>query len=178
MKYLNRPFIIGITFIVFSSWLFLPDFFTFRSSLKVIKGEIDVTRNSLDVVKSYNQGRIIQYETKSLLNTLSFKLKNHNQIFSIKKNLGEQLFTNTSETYEGLGQYLEKSDSVAIWIRKDETSEYEPKIFEMEVDGKTEIFFDNVRFAFLVPYFISLIVGLALMYVGVYLAEEELRKKD
>jgi hypothetical protein len=88
---------------------------------------------------------------------LVFHLRGHNQQFEISKNIGN-LYSDVE--YDRWAEFLKKSDSVKVWVRKTEVEAYMPKIFQIEVDHKLLLPEDSVRSESALPALLLTVLGL------------------
>ena len=74
---------------------------------------------------------------------LVFYLAGVKKKFVLVENIGDGY---TLPAYEQIKQGLDRSDSVTVWIREDEASYVEPKVFQITTDRQTLLAFEAVKF--------------------------------
>jgi len=123
--YRNRLLIIGIMLTGIGFYQ-LPTVLTGKSSLSALKGTIRAVDTYVTTV-SDRQGH------NSQKSELIFYMNEFKQKYYLAENIGDSY---TNEKYETIRQGLRQTDSVTVWVKKNEISVYEPKVFQIESDNR------------------------------------------
>lgn len=116
----------------------LPTIWTFKSSLFPLHGTVKYADTYVTTV---NDGR----GHKSQKSELVFYLNEYNKKFCLVENIGNSF---TNEEYQSILKGLRKADSVTVWVKKSDHQEFQPKVFQIDRDGKlTLLEFERVRTA-------------------------------
>jgi hypothetical protein len=161
--YQNRLSFFGLSMILMSFYFFAPTIFTSKSSLISLEGTIKSANSLIETVSSTSKSG---YEAKSRKASLTFSLKEYDKEFYISENLGNVLTDVNNNGFENVAEYLENSDSVIVWIKKSDLNNLSPKVFQVDVDGKTEFEFEKIKSEFQYVFIFLLVIGVLCIYVG------------
>jgi hypothetical protein len=153
----NRLLIIGIMLTGFGFYQ-LPTVLTGKSSLSPLKGTIRAVDTYVTTV-SDGEGH------KSQKSELVFYLNEFRQKYYLSENIGDSY---TNDKYETIRQGLRQTDSVTVWVKKNEISVYEPEVFQIESDNKIILLEYESVISSQVPITIFLFF-MGLGSIGVYL---------
>lgn len=135
----RRLLIFGISCLAMAIYFFVPDLLTTKSSLAPLEGTIESAQYYVENVSSRNR---IGYETKSKRAKLVFNLIEYQKKFELFENIGSE---NEHKKFRNLSNRLNKSKQATIWIRRSELDKWEPKVFQIDINGRTELEFNEVR---------------------------------
>jgi len=155
--YAGRALWIGVACIFGAFYFIAPTLFTTEKSLIKRNGKIDFVETYYSQVSSrgYN----------SIKSELKFAIENDNRKYVIFKNIEQK---RTNEKYERIKNNLNNSGRVAVWIKENEKSSVQPKVFRI-VNGQNEILYnmDDVKSELKFAFPILLIFGV--FNIGLYL---------
>ncbi len=156
---LNSLLVIGIMLTGFGFYQ-LPTVLTGKSSLSPLKGTI----RAVDTYVTTVTGR---YGHKSQKSELIFYMKEFKQKYYLAENIGDSY---TNDKYETIRQGLRQADSVTVSVRKNEVSEYEPTVFQIETDNKIKLLeYESVISGLFQKTLIFFLFGLGSLGVYFYL---------
>lgn len=113
----------------------LPTIWTFKSNLRQIKGTLR-TANTYITNVTDSRGH------ESRKSELIFYIHGRQQKFYLVENIGNEW---RDEKYERILQGLQRADTVAVWVRKNDIDEYAPEIFQIDNERTTLLDFETVR---------------------------------
>ncbi|MDT8416125.1 MAG: hypothetical protein RQ735_12220, partial [Flavobacteriaceae bacterium] len=122
----------GITCIFCALYFFTPTLFTLKGSLIPITGEIKKVDTYYTQIVSERR----LHKVKSTKSQLQLQIIGQSQIYSLTKNIG---YDKRNEKYENIKKSLLNSKTVKVWIKKNESKKWNPKIFQLEKDDGTII---------------------------------------
>ena len=122
---LNRLLIFGILLTGFGFYQ-LPTLLTGKSSLSTLRGTIRSVDTYVITVTD-------RYGHNSQKSELIFYLNEFKQKYYLAENIGDSY---SNDKYETIRQGLRQADSVTVWVKKNEISLYEPKVFQIESDNR------------------------------------------
>ncbi len=111
-------------------WLSLP-MFVFRSDLTRIYGRLDTAYLNIATVSNTHERYGISNTSYSQKATLAFSIRGHEQIYSIKKNIGDNY---VDEDYNHILQGLEQANLVSVWIKKKDSLDTNPDTWQIYAD--------------------------------------------
>lgn len=161
--YQNRLSFYGFSMILLSFYFFAPTIFTFKSSLISLNGTIKNAKSLIETVSSTSR---TGYKAKSRKASLTFSLKEYDYEFYISENLGNVLTDVNNNGFENVAKYLENSDSITVWIKKSDLNNLSPKVFQVDVDGKTEFEFKKIKSEFQYVFIFLIALGVLCIYFG------------
>jgi len=121
---------VGIMLFAGGIWLSWP-MFTGASDLIPISGKLDTAYLNIATVASTNVGKGISYTSHSQKATLTFRIKGYEQIYSIKKNIGDR---SDDENYNQVLRGLKEANLVSVWIKKKDSLETNPDVWQVYSD--------------------------------------------
>lgn len=161
-----RLLIFGILTLCFGIYG-LSNIFYLKSDLIEIKGTLKTVINKTSIVED-------RRGFKSNLTELIFSLNERQQQYHLKENIGND---ETNNEFDRLKLIIDNSNKISIWIKKNEIEEFEPNIYEIEIDNKIESNFKSLHSEnFLVQYFL-LIIGITSIIGYLWLKYPEIIKK-
>ena len=155
--YAQQALWFGIACIGCAFYFFAPTLFTTENSLIERNGQIEFVQTYYNQVSSRGH--------KSIKSELRFSIKNDNKTYVIFKNIEQ---SRRNEKYERIKNKLNNSSKVAVWIKKNEQTDAQPKVFRI-ANGQEEVLYDmddvKSELKFLFPFL--LIMGF--LGIGLYL---------
>ena len=133
-RYQYRLLIFGIVLTGCSLYQ-LPTIFTFKSNLIQIKG----TLRDADIYVTTGTNK---YGSESRKSELIFYMNGLHQKFYLAEGIGDKW---RNDKYAKILKGLKRADTITVWIRKSEVSEYEPKVFQIDNEKGTLLDFETVR---------------------------------
>jgi hypothetical protein len=133
-RYQYRLLVFGIVLTGFGLYQ-LPTIFTFKSNLTQIKG----TLRDADIYVTTGTNK---YGNESRKSELIFYLTGLQQKFYLAEGIGDN---RQNEKYKKILNGLRRADTIKVWVRKSEVSEYEPKVFQIDNEKGTLLDFETVR---------------------------------
>lgn len=167
--YQNKLSVLGTGTILTFLYLFGPIATTSVSMLIPLKGTIKSTHISEGI--STNKDRY-GHETYSRFSTLVFSLNEFNKTFILSGGSSNPLYDGYTEN-DKIESYLKGSDKVIVWIKKWDDTQVQPRIFRIDIDGRTELSFENDRESAQKFLFFILIFGCLCIYLGNKIAEKK-----
>ncbi len=105
---------------------------------------------------------------------LIFFLKDGNQKYQLTQNIGIEYY---DKNYQQIRLSLEKADSVSVWIKKSESKDWQPKVFQMKGDDKILLSANDVRDQESPILFLFGAMGLVCICIGTAMAYPDEFKK-
>lgn len=133
-NYQYRLLIFGLLLIGFAVYE-LPTIFTFKSDLREIKGTVRDADIYVTTV-SDRRGR------KSQKSELIFYLNERQQKFYLSENIGNSY---QNKRFQKILSEIKQSDTLSVWLKKDEIHQYEPLVFQINNKYTTLLEFETVR---------------------------------
>jgi hypothetical protein len=127
----NQAIVFALALFVVAVFLAEPSFVP-ASGLQIISGRVDTAYLNISEVSSTHSRTIITTTTYSNKAVLSFKLKDQDQQYTISKNIGDET---EDAVYDSILTGLQKATLVSVWIRKKDTTEDEPRVFQIRGDN-------------------------------------------
>ncbi|AGA79487.1 hypothetical protein [Echinicola vietnamensis] len=131
LNYWWRLLPFGVTCIIVPLYFNFQNLITTKNSLTEIKGKI---RNSEVIVANVSSRSRLGYKTKSRKATLYFSLNEHQKLFKLVENIGQDYL---HDEYNQISKLLNKSNSVVVWINQNELESNQPKVFQVDVNERT-----------------------------------------
>lgn len=150
----NRLLAFGIGCVAIALYFFIPDLLTTKSSLTALEGTIKSSKVYVENVSSRNR---YGYEAKSRKANLIFYLNEYQKKFELSENIGQEY---RSDEYNRLSKRLQNSNQATIWIKNSESNSWNPKVFQIDIDGETELEFESVRTEHGLIFILLLFLGL------------------
>ncbi|OAB81430.1 hypothetical protein [Cochleicola gelatinilyticus] len=155
--YAQQALWFGMACIGCAFYFFAPTLFTTEKSLIERNGEIEFVETYYNQVSSRGH--------KSIKSELRFAIKNDNKKYGVFKNIQQ---SRRNENYERIKNELNKSGKVAVWVKENEQSYVEPKVFRI-ANGQNEILYDmddvKSELKFLFPFLLILgVFGIGLYF--------------
>jgi len=164
---LNSLLIISIMLTGFGIYQ-LPAVLTGKSSLSPLKGTIRAVDTYVTTVTD-------RYGHKSQKSELIFYMNEFKQKYYLAENIGDSY---TNDKYETIRQGLRQADSVTVSVQKNEVSEYEPTVFQIETDNKSILLeYESVISGEFQKTLMFFLFGLGLLGVYFYLRFPDSLKK-
>jgi hypothetical protein len=160
--YQNKLSVLGTVAILIGLYFFGPIATTHMSMLIPLKGTIKLTSSSEGM--SSNKDKY-GHETYSRFSTLAFSLNEFNKNFILSGGSSNPLYDGYTEN-DKIESYLKGSDKVIVWIKKWDENQVEPKVFRIDIDGKTEFSFETDRSNAQKILFFMLVFGCLCIYLG------------
>ncbi|MFH6942379.1 hypothetical protein [Flavobacterium sp. FlaQc-50] len=171
LLYQNRLSIIGTFTILLSLYFFAPTVLLPKNFLMPLEGTVKSSNVTSGIVSNEKKsGR----EIKSRQTTLTFSLNEFDNQFILSEGSSNPLFNGYNES-DKIGSYLESSKKVVVWIKKWDLNNLNPEIFQIDIDGKTELKFETVRSKNQTLFLCQLLLGVFFIYAGNMI--EKARKK-
>ena len=141
---------------------FLSDLLTTKDSLSPITGPLIYSDLVIDEVSNRNR---IGIKNKSRRATLVFVLGGQSGLFKLVKNIGDDY---DHPGYRKLLERLRASKQVVVWIKASDEGDHEPKIFQIDIDNKTQLDFVNVKYENIWAFVFMISIGLFWIAVVLY----------
>jgi hypothetical protein len=151
-----RLLIFGIVTLCFGIYG-LSNLFYFKSNLIEIKGTLKNVINKTSIVED-------RRGYKSNLTELIFSLNEGQQQFHLKDNIG---YDETNNEFDRLKLIINRSSKISIWIKKNEIEEFEPTIYEIDIDNKIESNFKSLHSEHFLVHYLLIIIGISSI-IGYY----------
>jgi hypothetical protein len=127
--------LIGVVMLGYSIYM-LPTIWTSKDSLMPVSGVLDRADTYYSTVTD-------RHGDKSRKAELVFYLVGIKKKFALVENIGNEY---SLKEYEQIKDGLNRSDSVTVWIKEEEDSYWDPKVFQITTDRKILLEFDAVRY--------------------------------
>ncbi|PZX60213.1 hypothetical protein LV84_00484 [Algoriphagus ratkowskyi] len=161
-KYELRIIGFGIICLISALLLNFQTMTTFKSSLERLDGTIFTSKVFIENVST--RGRF-GHEDKSRRATLSFSLDEFAKQFILRENIGEEY---SKQEYYRISDFLKNSESVTVWVNRNQMENFEPKVYQIDVNGQTILAFDDVKTENSGIFMFLLILGLVSTCFGMY----------
>ena len=135
----NRLLFFGLACLAIAIYIIAPTIFTFKTSLTRIDGSLQSADILIEEVSSRNR---VGYEAESRRATLYFSLTGINKRFELMENIGQDY---SHERFSSIRKRLRNSKQITVWIKKEEKELSKPKVFQIDVDSKTVLTFNEVK---------------------------------
>jgi hypothetical protein len=152
----------GITCIILAFYINIENLLKTKNSLSQLKGTIKFSDVIVDNVSSRNR---MGYEAKSRRATLYFSLNEHQKIFKLVENIGQDY---SHEQYDHISKYLKNSENVTVWINTSELTNIEPKVFQIDVNEQTILDFNSIKIEHTGIFIFLLLLGSGMIGLALY----------
>lgn len=160
--YQNKLSIAGVAAILISLFLFGPVAIININMLIPLEGTIKTTNSSEGI--STNKDRY-GHETYKRFSTLVFSLNEFKKNFIVSGGSANPLYNGYTES-DKIESYLKGSNKVIVWIKRWDETQVEPKVFRIDIDGRTELNFETDRSRAQKALIFMLIFGVICIYLG------------
>ncbi len=161
----------GVTYIIVPFYFNFQSLITNKNSLTELKGTI---RNSEVIVDNVSSRNRIGYEAKSRRVTLYFSLNEHQKLFKLVENIGQDY---SHDEYNRISNLLKKSQSVVVWINQNELESNQPKVFQIDVNERTILDFNTVKSEPSGIFIFTLFLGIGMTGFALYSRYPERTRK-
>lgn len=161
----------GVTCIVMSFYFNFQNLITTEKTLTELEGTI---RNSEVIVDNVSSRNRMGHEAKSRRATLYFSLNEHQKIFKLVENIGQDY---SHDEYNRISNLLKKSHSIVVWINQNELESNQPKVFQIDVDERTILDFSTVKAERSGIFIYTLLLGILTTGFALYSRYPERTKK-
>lgn len=161
----------GVACIIGAFYINFQNLITNKNSLTELKGTTQISEVIVDNVSSRNR---IGYEAKSRRVTLYFRLNEHQKLFKLVENIGQDY---SHDEYNRISNLLKKSQSVGVWINQNELESSQPKVFQIDVNERTILDFGTVKSEHSGVFIFTLLLGVITTGFALYSRYPERTKK-
>lgn len=145
--YLHKLFLVSIVILIGAFYLNFDLLRTSRSSLEPLQGKI---KKSQIILEDLDNG--------SRKATLLFSINGHQKLFRLIKNIEHNY---TDQKYTEISRQLKSSKEVTVWIPKSKKGVFYPKVFQIDIDGKTVLDFASLKKESLMLFTFMIILGVS-----------------
>lgn len=135
----------------------IPKLFVNHNSLAKIEGTINNVSVEIEKHSSRNRYGVEETNHKSIL---VFDLKEFYRDFQFVEHVG---YSKYNSTFNNLKYKLQTSKKVKIFIKRNEYENYRPKIYRMDINDKTVVSLNSVRFENILMILTSLTFGILII---------------
>lgn len=135
----NRLLFFGLACLACTIYIIVPTIFTFKTSLMRVDGRFQSADIMIEDVSSFNRAG---YEAKTRKATLYFSLIGINKRFELMENIGQDY---RHDKFSSIKKKLRNSKQITVWIKKGEKELSKPKVFQIDIDNRTVLTFNEVK---------------------------------
>jgi hypothetical protein len=134
----ERLLILGIVITIFAFSL-LPTIWTSKSQLVQLKGTLRSANTYVSDVTNTDEYGVNHDSRKA---ELIFYLNEFKQKYYLTENIGNSY---QDDKYEEILKGLNHVDTISVWVKKNEVTDWQPKVFEIDEDNLKLLDFKKVR---------------------------------
>lgn len=153
----NRFLGAGLGLLVIAIIIYFPKLITRETNLSKISGRIETVKVSIITEKGTP---LLDNESNHQVAKLMFTLADRNQLYSISKDIGHM---RSFPEYDLLEKRLKSSDSVFVWIENTALDKPSAQIFQLKIDNRTYINFEENRSNDSSSFFILFSIGIIMI---------------
>ncbi len=149
--------VLGVVLIFMAFYFNFSNLMTTQNSLIALRGTI---KSSEILVENVSFRGRFGIERKSKRATLYFSLYEHQKLFELVENIGQNI---RHEKFERFSKSLTKSHSIAVWINKSDRDKFNPKVFQIDVNERTILDFETVKSRYNGIFVCMMLIGVGLL---------------
>jgi hypothetical protein len=161
----------GLASIISAFYLNFDNLVTTKNILVELKGTIQHSDVIVDNVSSRNR---MGYEAKSRRATLYFRLNEHQKLFKLVENIGQDYL---HDEFERISKSLKNSRTVTVWINKSEFSSNSPKVFQVDINDRTILDFSTIKTEHAGIFIFMILFGIGMTGFALYSMYPERARK-